>query len=91
MSLFSATNQERPYEQLLHNWFEKRLPQPEIECTRRIHLEEPLQSFPVFHSILDLLLKTSFQQTFSHPITLTSYHFQNKMTTEYIGFIYLFI
>ena len=60
MSLFSATNQERPYEQLLHNWFEKRLSQPEIECTRRIHLEEPLQSFPVFHSILDLLLKTSF-------------------------------
>ena len=25
MSLFSATNQERPYEQLLHNWTEPRI------------------------------------------------------------------
>ena len=39
MSLFIVTNQERPYEQLLYNWFEKRFPQPEIKCTRRIHLE----------------------------------------------------
>ena len=35
--------------------FEKRLPQPEIKTSRN-----PLQSYLVFHSILDLLLKISF-------------------------------
>ena len=39
--------------------FEKRLPQPEIKCTRRIH-SNPIQSCLVFHPILDLLQKASF-------------------------------
>ena len=30
----------------------------------------PLQSYLVFHSILYLLLKIPFEQTFTHPLTL---------------------
>ena len=40
--------------------FEKRLPHPEIKCTRRIHLEIRWISCLVFHWILCLSLKTSF-------------------------------
>ena len=49
--------------------FEKSLPQPEIKCTRRLHLEIPLQSCLVFHSILDLLQKTSFWANLTHPMS----------------------
>ena len=60
--------------------FEKRLPQPEIEPKRRIHLKNPLPSCLVFHSILDLLLKISFRANFysSYEIVL-SYLVKNSI------------
>ena len=54
--------------------FEKRLPQPEIKCTRRHTTSNPLQSCLVSLSIFGALsLKTSFWviiRTFTHPIKL---------------------
>ena len=41
----------------------------------------PLQSCLVFQSVLDLLLKTSFEQTFTHPLTLF-YHIWLKTVSN---------
>ena len=63
----SAMGTRRP--ELYFCQFEKRLPQPEVKDTSR----HPLQSCLVFHSILDLLQKTSFWENIysSHDIILS--------------------